>query len=99
MSAPEKIGHSFPPCIDPTPHTKAKVQLDDVVLVAEAADAPLGLDQGWFERVERLIRHYGPWELARLEAIVRLADHAASAREQGNEDHVPRERSVLEVKQ
>ena len=25
---------------------------------------------------------YGPWELARLEAILRLADHAASADEQ-----------------
>lgn len=73
----------FPPCQEPLPHYRAEAEVDGVRLVAEAGEAPLRLDQGWFERAERLRRHYGPWELARLEAILRLADHVASAEEAG----------------
>ena len=72
----------FPPCVDPTPLTRVEVVIDDNELSAEAREAPIRLDQGWFELAERLRRRYGPWELARLEAILRLADHAASAEEQ-----------------
>jgi CRISPR-associated endonuclease/helicase Cas3 len=72
----------FPPCDDPSPQVKAAVVVDDSVLSAMAQEAPLRLDQGWFELAERIRRRYGPWELARLEAILRLADHAASAEEQ-----------------
>jgi hypothetical protein len=53
-----------------------------VILDVRADEAPLRLNQGWFERAARLRRRYGPWELARLEAILRLADHAATADEQ-----------------
>jgi CRISPR-associated helicase Cas3 len=72
----------FPPSDDPAPRTAIRVHMDGEDLAAEAREAPLRLDQGWFERAARLNRRYGPWELARLEAIVRLADHAASAEEQ-----------------
>jgi CRISPR-associated endonuclease/helicase Cas3 len=75
----------FPPCDDSTvdsAETKVAVEIDGQKLTAKAGDAPLRLDQGWFERAEFLLRRYGPWELARLEAILRLADHAASADEQ-----------------
>jgi CRISPR-associated endonuclease/helicase Cas3 len=72
----------FPPPKDSAPETEAALPLDGAELAAQAGEAPLRLDQGWFERVERLRRTYGPWELARLEAILRLADHAASAEEQ-----------------
>ena len=78
----------FPPCedseADVTSEADICVEMDGQTLKVKACDAPLRLDQGWFERATRLVRRYGPWELARLEAILRLADHAASAAEQPN---------------
>jgi CRISPR-associated endonuclease/helicase Cas3 len=71
----------FPPYEDPLPQTEVTVTGDGWSVTGKATDAPIRLDQGWFDRVLRLNRQYGPWELARLEAILRLADHAASALE------------------
>lgn len=71
----------FPPCVDLQSAMESEVRSDGVTLTVRADEAPLKLDQGWFERGARLNRRYGPWELARLEAILRLADHAASAEE------------------
>jgi CRISPR-associated endonuclease/helicase Cas3 len=86
----------FPPCRDPAPETQATVRIDNRTFVAEAREAPLRLDQGWFERAQRVNRRHGPWELARLEAILRLADHAASAEEQGQLNRLPRELGTME---
>jgi CRISPR-associated endonuclease/helicase Cas3 len=72
----------FPPCLDPQPTTRSEVRYNDKILDARVNEAPLRLDQGWFERASLLRRRYGPWELPRLETILRLADHAASAEEQ-----------------
>jgi CRISPR-associated endonuclease/helicase Cas3 len=85
----------FPPCFDPQPATTSELRINNMILEVRADEAPLRLDQGWFERAARLRRHYGPWELARLEAILRLADHAASADEQDQ----PAAKAVATVEQ
>jgi CRISPR-associated endonuclease/helicase Cas3 len=41
------------------------------------------LDSFWFELAERLQARFGPWQLAFLEALVRLADHRVSETEAG----------------
>ncbi len=41
------------------------------------------LDSFWFELAERLRVRFGPWQLASLEALVRLADHRVSGEEAG----------------
>jgi CRISPR-associated endonuclease/helicase Cas3 len=42
------------------------------------------LDSGWVEQFWRLVRRYGPWGLAYLEALLRLADYARSGEEQNS---------------
>jgi len=71
----------FPPCEEPLPQMEVRVDGNGWSVTGYGGDAPIKLDQGWFERSQRLNRRYGPWELARLEAMLRLADHAASASE------------------
>jgi len=75
-------GRPFAPvCVDEKP---PDVNVDGVTLAASQRQASIPahrLDSGVAERFWKLTRHYGWWGLAYLEAILRLADHAASAAE------------------
>ncbi len=39
------------------------------------------IDSGWIERYEQLYHRYGPWNLAYMESLLRLADHRQSEKE------------------
>ena len=72
----------FPPIVDGDAGGTIELDLEDGVRMRAPVDHGLvRLDAGWVERFERLRRRYGPWGLARLEAILRLADHRASEEE------------------
>ena len=51
------------------------------------ADAEHGLGKlgsTWIDMCEGLYRKYGPWGLAHMEAVIRLADHRQSGAEEKN---------------
>ncbi len=43
------------------------------------------LDSEWIDILERMYQKYDPWELAYMEAIIRLADHRQSEQEESND--------------
>lgn len=72
----------FAPIVtDPGPQA-IHIRLDGEMLGASSATGLERLDSGVSERFWRLIRRYGWWHLAWLEAILRLADHRRSEQEQ-----------------
>ncbi len=77
----------FPPVLDPDATGKVELEIDGQHLSADVDHKLTPLDSGWVERFERLKRRFGPWELARLEAILRLADHRRSEMEQERTAH------------
>jgi CRISPR-associated endonuclease/helicase Cas3 len=68
----------FPPVADPDASGMVNAHVDGHRLEAAVDHGLARLDSGWIERFGRLQRRYGPWELARMEAILRLADHRVS---------------------
>jgi CRISPR-associated endonuclease Cas3-HD len=69
----------FPPVEDPDARGEVRTGVDGLTLAASVKHGLTALAAGWPDLSLRLLREYGAWELARLEAIVRLADHRASA--------------------
>jgi CRISPR-associated endonuclease/helicase Cas3 len=74
----------YAPVIDDLRPERVSFVLDgDRMEVATTATEMERLDSGVVERFWRLVRRYGWWGLAFYEAAVRLADHRASAAEEG----------------
>ena len=71
----------FPPVADPHAGETTQWELDGIRLAAGPDRGPEQLDSGWIEMCDRLYLKYGPWRLAHMEAIVRLADHRVSGGE------------------
>ncbi|MGH7986787.1 MAG: type I-G CRISPR-associated helicase/endonuclease Cas3g [Candidatus Binataceae bacterium] len=62
-----------------------KTDLGDGESASTPARSLAELTAEWVNLWERVSRRYNPWGLARLEAILRLADHRRSEAEQGEE--------------
>ncbi len=73
-------GHArpFAPVVIDDSTETASCSMDWIEASAPCAHNAHRLDSGHVERFWRLVRRYGWWRLAMFEAIIRLADHAAS---------------------
>ncbi len=79
-------GRPFFPAVDwPAAGATFEADLGDGSFVSHPVPPIAELTARWAELHSRLVRRYGPWGLAWLEAIVRLADHRRSEAEQRSE--------------
>jgi CRISPR-associated endonuclease/helicase Cas3 len=77
-------GHARPlaPVVEDARPCEVKIIHGDVALAASSDHGLDRLDSGVADRFWRLVRRYGWWGLAFLEAVLRLADHRRSEEEQ-----------------
>ena len=71
----------FPPTDDIHASGQIEFEMDSVKMSGAVRHGLERLDYGWVDMCDRLYARYGPWELAHMEAIVRLADHLQSHEE------------------
>jgi CRISPR-associated endonuclease/helicase Cas3 len=74
-------GRPFWPVVRDTANPLVTHTLDGHTLTAPARHGLERLDSGWTDRFWRLVRRYGPWGLALMEATLILADHHCSRTE------------------
>lgn len=78
-------GHGRPvfPAVD-DPHAVGTIRwsAEGHGMEADAAHGLSGVDPDWIDMCEGLYEKYGPWGLAHMEAVLRLADHCQSAKEE-----------------
>ena len=72
----------FPPVEDRHAAGHIEWSLDGKDMKADAEHGLGKLESDWIDMCEGLYRKYGPWGLAHMEAIVRLADHRRSGAEE-----------------
>jgi CRISPR-associated endonuclease/helicase Cas3 len=77
-------GRPFFPAVEwPAAGSRYVADLGGAAVTSEAAPMLASLTARWCDVQARLTRKYGPWGLARLEALLRLADHRRSEAEEG----------------
>lgn len=74
----------FPPIEWPEEGGSIEADLEDEVVKCRA-ESLASIQARWFDIQQEVTQRYGPWGLARLEAILRLADHRRSELEQEGE--------------
>ncbi len=75
-------GRPFMPVVNDLSPVDVSVRHGDIQLAASSAHRLERLDSGVSDRFWRLVRRYGWYGLAHLEAILRLADHRRSEQEE-----------------
>jgi CRISPR-associated endonuclease/helicase Cas3 len=72
----------IPPMTPRENTTEALIPIDGIIETVSTNHSLERLDSGWIDLFWTLNGRYGPWGLAFLEAILRLADHNESREEQ-----------------
>lgn len=80
----------FAPVVEDRDPVAVKVQVDGLVLEGSTDHGAARLDSGVPDRFWYLVRRFGWWGLAWLEALLRLADHRASEHEEQGAPEVRR---------
>ena len=74
----------FPPADDAHADGHIDFTIDGTPMRGRVDHGLTRLDSGWIDMCARLSEKYGPWNLAYMEAVVRLADHRQSESEERN---------------
>lgn len=74
----------FPPVNDSYPTKQIEFKFNGEIIKGSIGQELSRLDSGWIDIHHRMYKKYGPWNLAHMESIIRLADHCQSRKEVRN---------------